>query len=66
MHPGANATPNRRVQATFCSAPGGTRVLPIFPADAKARHEKMVSLGERTLELHEQLPVHFDMLSREY
>jgi len=26
----------------------------------------MVSLGERTLELHEQLPVHFDMLSREY
>jgi hypothetical protein len=30
--------------------------LPIFPSDVKARHDKMVELVERMLDLHKQLP----------
>ncbi len=32
------------------------RVLPLFPADANARHDKMVGLVETMLELHKDLP----------
>jgi hypothetical protein len=43
--------------------PAGTRrgrrgTFPIFLSDVKPRHDKMVGPGERTLELHEQLPAY--------
>ena len=37
-----------------CERPRGTP--PIFPSDVKARHDKMVELVERMLDLRKQLP----------